>query len=174
MPRRRLKLRTAALLLLLSQVSYADERQTLFNDAWRFYRGDVAHAMQADFSDEYWRMVDLPHDWRMEPDSLDVIDELADTVGWYRKTFTIRDEEADKRVFLYFERIHGRTEVWVNGHSVYRTPCSYQPIRVDVICSMGEQYGGRTCQCCALDRYRLSRGRHHSRHLVDKDWPHLS
>lgn len=132
MPRRRLKLRTAALLLLLSQVSYADERQTLFNDAWRFHRGDVAHAMQADFSDEYWRMVDLPHDWRMEPDSLDVIDELADTVGWYRKTFTIRDEEADKRVFLYFERIHGRTEVWVNGHSVYRTPCSYQPIRVDV------------------------------------------
>lgn len=128
----KLKSTITTLLLLLSQVSYADERQTLFNDAWRFHRGDVAHAMQADFSDEYWRMVDLPHDWRMEPDSLDVIDELADTVGWYRKTFTIRDEEADKRVFLYFERIHGRTEVWVNGHSVYRTPCSYQPIRVDV------------------------------------------
>lgn len=128
----KLKSTIAALLLLLSQVLYADDRQTLFNDAWRFHRGDVAYAMQADFSDEYWRMVDLPHDWRMEPDSLDMIDELTDTVGWYRKTFTIRDDEADKRVFLYFERIHGQAEVWVNGHSVYRTPCSYQPIRVDV------------------------------------------
>ena len=104
----KLKSTITTLLLLLSQMLHADDRQTLFNDAWRFHRGDITYAMQADFSDEYWRMVDLPHDWRMEPDSLDMIDELADTVGWYRKTFTIRDDDTEKRVFLYFERIHGR------------------------------------------------------------------
>lgn len=128
----KLKSTITTLLLLLSQMLHADDRQTLFNDAWRFHRGDITYAMQADFSDEYWRMVDLPHDWRMEPDSLDMIDELADTVGWYRKTFTIRDDDTEKRVFLYFERIHGRAEIWINGHSVYHTSCSCQPIRVDV------------------------------------------
>ena len=128
----KLKSTITTLLLLLSQMLHADDRQTLFNDAWRFHRGDITYAMQADFSDEYWRMVDLPHDWRMEPDSLDMIDELADTVGWYRKTFTIRDDDTEKRVFLYFERIQGRAEIWINGHSVYHTSCGYQPIRVDV------------------------------------------
>lgn len=119
-------------LLLLCTIVYADSRQTLFNDAWRFHRGDMANAMSEDFSDEHWRMVDLPHDWHLIPDSLDVIDEQTDTVGWYRKTFTIRPDDVGKRVALYFERIHGRAEVWVNGRSVYHTTCSYQPIRIDV------------------------------------------
>ncbi len=119
-------------LLLLGMHTFADERQMLFNDAWRFHRGDAACAMQTDFSDERWHMVDLPHDWRMIPDSLGTIDTQADTVGWYRKTFTIRPEEAEKEVFLYFERIHGQAEIWVNGCPVYRSSCSYQPVRINV------------------------------------------
>ena len=128
----RLRLTIIAILQLFAPMLYAYASQTLFNEAWRFYRGDAANAMQVDFSDWHWRMVGLPHDWRMMPDSLDVIDEQADTVGWYRKTFTIGEEEADKRVFLYFERIHGRAEIWVNGCSVYHAPCSSLPIKIDV------------------------------------------
>lgn len=121
------------LLLLLGQASHANGRQTIqFNDAWRFHRGDASGAMKVNFPDGPWRMVDLPHDWRMVPDSLGIVDEQSDTVGWYRKTFTIRPDDIDKRVFLCFERIHGRAEIWVNGDSVYHSSCSYLPIRVDV------------------------------------------
>ena len=127
----RLKNTIIAIIMMLCLAAHADTRQTLFNEAWRFYRGDAAYAMQTDFSDWHWRMVGLPHDWRMIPDSLDVIDEQADTVGWYRKTFTIGEDEADKRVFLYFERIHGRAEIWINGCSVYHAPCSSLPIKID-------------------------------------------
>lgn len=122
-----------ALLLSACRVLYADVRQTLlFNDAWRFHRGDVSGAMKPGFFDEPWDMVDLPHDWRMIPDSLGVVDEQADTVGWYRKTFTIRPDETGKRSLLCFERIHGRTDIWVNGRPVYHSPHSYLPIRIDV------------------------------------------
>ena len=124
---------TITLLLSACGMLYADGRQTLlFNDAWRFHRGDVSGAMAPGFFDEPWKMVDLPHDWRMVPDSLGTVDEQADTVGWYRKTFTIRPDETDKRVFLCFERIHGQTEIWVNGESVYHSPYSYLPVRIDV------------------------------------------
>ena len=122
-----------ALLLSACGMLYAGGRQTLlFNDAWRFHRGDVAGAMKPSYFDEPWDMVDLPHDWRMIPDSLGTVDEQTDTVGWYRKTFTIGPDETDRRVFLCFERIHGRAEIWVNGESVYQSPCSCLPIRVDV------------------------------------------
>ena len=127
-----LKSTVTILLLLLSHALHAEERQTLFNDAWRFHRGDVECAMQSDFSDARWRMVDLPHDWRMEPDSLNLIDRDTDTIAWYRKTFTILPDEVEKRVLLCIERIHGRAEIWVNGNSVYQTPCSSLPIQIDV------------------------------------------
>ena len=121
------------LLVLLCQLLHAEERQTLlFNDAWRFHRGDVPNAMREDFRDKSWKMIDLPHDWRMVPDSLGVIDEQADTVGWYRKTFTIRPDEMEKKVFLCFERIHGKAEIWVNGELACRTTNAYTPIRIDV------------------------------------------
>lgn len=120
------------LLCLLSAMTRAEERTQLFNDAWRFHRGDVPEAMQSRYADEHWRMVELPHDWRLTPDSLNEIESSADTVGWYRKTFTIAPSDTARSVYVCFERIHGKADIWVNDTLLYRTTCSYEPIKIDV------------------------------------------
>lgn len=38
----------------------------LFDDGWRFHRGDVDQGWEADLDDAAWRRVDLPHDWSIE------------------------------------------------------------------------------------------------------------
>jgi len=41
-------------------------RERLFDDGWRFHRGDAAGAEQPAFDDAKWRTLDLPHDWSIE------------------------------------------------------------------------------------------------------------
>lgn len=120
-----------AIFVSFGQIIHADERN-LFNAAWRFHCGDVIAAMHENFFDEHWQMIDLPHDWRISYDSLGVKETRDDNVGWYRKTFTILPSDTMKRVHLCFERIHGQADVWVNGQSVCRSSCSYNPIKIDV------------------------------------------
>ena len=120
------------LLLFVAGKVCAEESTNLFNAAWRFYRGDVSQAMQEKYVDKHWGMVDCPHDWRIIPDSLNSIDALSDTVGWYRKTFTIAPADTVKNVYLCFERIHGKADVWMNGILLCSTSCSYEPVKIDV------------------------------------------
>ncbi len=42
------------------------QRETLFDDGWRFNRGDVSGAESAAFNDTAWRTLSLPHDWSIE------------------------------------------------------------------------------------------------------------
>jgi len=44
----------------------SEHRESQFDEAWRFYRGDAAGAEDPSFSDLKWRTVDLPHDWSIE------------------------------------------------------------------------------------------------------------
>jgi len=41
--------------------------ETLFDANWKFYKGDVPGAESNNFDDKSWRVVDLPHDWTIEP-----------------------------------------------------------------------------------------------------------
>ena len=43
-----------------------EQRESQFDEAWRFYRGDVAGAEDPSFSDLKWRKLELPHDWSIE------------------------------------------------------------------------------------------------------------
>jgi beta-galactosidase len=38
----------------------------LFDFDWKFHRGDVDGAGNANFDDKAWRRIDLPHDWSIE------------------------------------------------------------------------------------------------------------
>lgn len=59
---------------------------------------------------------------------------------WYRKHFTPREEWRGKRLFLHFEAIMGKSEVWVNGHCLARHYGGYLPVVVDI--SPAVEYGG--------------------------------
>ncbi|MBN1421200.1 MAG: DUF4982 domain-containing protein [Planctomycetes bacterium] len=67
--RPRLRLLCALLLLASPRGSGAapdDARTRLFDDDWRFLRGEAVGAEAADFDDAPWRPVDLPHDASIE------------------------------------------------------------------------------------------------------------
>ena len=140
----RIRVGLICLLLMLGMVARAEERTNLFNEAWRFYRGDASQAMQISYADERWQMVDLPHDWRLTPDSLNVIEPSSDTVGWYRKTFTILPADTAKRVYLCFERIHGKSEIWLNGQQLCHSHTSCESMKIDVTPHLNAPYENNT------------------------------
>src|ERR1044072_3199888 len=81
------------LLLLLPAIAFSQERQQLlFNDNWKFYKGEVAAAEKAAFNDAAWRTLQLPHDWSIEgPFSNEWASGtgyLPGGIGWYRKKIT--------------------------------------------------------------------------------------
>lgn len=43
------------------------KRDQLFDDDWLFLSGDVAGAEAPSFDDKSWHVVNLPHDWSVEP-----------------------------------------------------------------------------------------------------------
>ena len=125
------------------------QRKTSLNEGWKFYRGCAANAEQPAFNDAGWRVLNLPHDWSMDPlpvqrEGLTVgpfsrlsiggVD-TGQTVGgegWYRKTFTISPEDADKLHTLYFEAAYNQAEVWINGRKVTFNPYGYIPFKIAI------------------------------------------
>ncbi len=132
--------------------SFASERKTLFDANWKFHRGSVANAEQPSFNDTKWRVLDLPHDWSVEPvpvqkEGITVgpfskineggfggadIGQTLGGEGWYRKEFTISQEDADKLFTLYIEGAYNESEVFINGKKVYFNPYGYTSYKLDI------------------------------------------
>lgn len=53
--------------LLPDVLIHASDRKILFDKNWKFHRGIVANAEQPEYNDNNWRVLDLPHDWSVEP-----------------------------------------------------------------------------------------------------------
>lgn len=98
-----------------------------------------------------WKRVNLPHDW--------VVDLPFDakashshgyktvgyqypetSVGWYRKTFTLPQEDAGKHLSLQFDGIFRDARVWVNGFYLGHEPSGYATQVYDI--SEYLNYGG--------------------------------
>ncbi len=74
-----------------AEVIVADRRDQLFDQDWRFFRGDGEHLSEPVFDDGGWRRLDLPHDWSIEdltPDSaaVNAVSHEADTAPIWQDT----------------------------------------------------------------------------------------
>lgn len=102
-----------------------------FNPDWNFKLGDYPTAIQADFNANDWRALDLPHDWSIEG----TFDKDSKTKqaqgflpagkGWYRKTFTLPENLANKSISVEFDGVFKNSEVFINGHSLGMRPNGY-------------------------------------------------
>lgn len=84
---------------------------------------------------ELWNVISLPHDYIISKQPSQMGNE---TLGffqydnaWYRKTFVLDQNDADKRLTLYFEGITNYSTVWVNGILLARNFGGYTPFEVD-------------------------------------------
>jgi beta-galactosidase len=103
------------------------------------------------FDDRTWRLVDLPHDWAVELP----FDSRGDgnhgskaigrnfpqnSVGWYRKSFTIPKEDQGRRIGIDFDGVYRDAQVWVNGFYMGTEPSGYASVHYDI--SNYLNYGG--------------------------------
>ncbi len=133
------------------------QREHLSLDAnWKFHLGDDwpdalsfvnsgtgSGAAAEKFSDSYWRVVNLPHDWAVELP----FDSTADgghgfkplgakyptnSIAWYRRTFELPASDSGKRIWLTFDGLMHDATVLVNGWLVRRHEGGYYPFREDI------------------------------------------
>ena len=119
---------------LKAQVSFGKPEK--INTGWQFFLGDASNAQTIDFDASRWRTLDLPHDWSVEgtlsPSLASCTGYLPGGIGWYRKNLEIPQGQPDDRVYIYFEGVYNRSEVFVNGHSVGKRPNGYVSFMYDI------------------------------------------
>lgn len=113
-----------------------DSRAKLFNDTWKFYKGDVAGGEKLAFDDKDWRIVDLPHDWSIEGPFSDQwasgTGYLPAGIGWYRKSFELSPQQLNKQIYIYFDGVYKNSEVWVNEKYLGKRPNGYASFYYDI------------------------------------------
>lgn len=110
-----------------SQISFGDSKK--INENWKFILKDTQQAQNTSFDDSKWQSVNIPHDWsikgQLSPSLASCTGWLPGGIGWYRKTINIPQNKNGEKVYLYFEGIYNRSEVFINGHSLGKRPNGY-------------------------------------------------
>lgn len=119
------------------QASKSPRTQSNFDSGWTFSLQGDSSAIRADFNDEQWRKLDLPHDWSIEG----AFDEKAPAgvgggalpggVGWYRKKLSVTPTHG-ARIFIDFDGVYWNSDVWLNGHHLGRRPNGYISFRYEL------------------------------------------
>jgi beta-galactosidase len=116
----------------------------LFDSSWRFHRGGAQGAESPEFDVSKWRELNLPHDWSIEdlpgttspfdPNAISQVNGGFTTggTGWYRKSFTIPNEQRGKRVVIQFDGVYMNAELWLNGQWVGTHPYGYSSFWFDL------------------------------------------
>lgn len=110
-----------------SQISFGNA--TKINANWKFTLENTPDAQNPTFNDSKWQSVNVPHDWsvkgQLSPTLASCTGWLPGGIGWYRKTLNIPSTKQGEKVYLYFEGVYNRSEVFINGHSLGKRPNGY-------------------------------------------------
>ena len=112
------------------------------------------------FDSSGWASVYLPHDWVVDlPYSAEASHSHGykqvgykypeTSVGWYRKTFTIPEEDYGKHIWLEFDGIFRDSRIWVNGFYLGHETSGYTSHTYDI--SEYLDYGGENLVCVRVD-----------------------
>ncbi len=110
-----------------AQVSFGKPEKLINN--WKFSLGDTKDASEPGFNDRRWQTIHLPHDWSvrgfLSPSLYSCTGYLPGGIGWYRKTILIPENRRNEKVYLYFEGVYNRSEVYINGKLLGKRPNGY-------------------------------------------------
>ncbi len=164
------------ILLMAQSVTSADQagstgtaaaRQVLSMDkGWRFSRGQIEYdrgwhkskkfsqgPCAVDYNDSGWQLVDVPHDFVIEgtfdPSARVEGGFLKGDIGWYRKQFTIPEEDKDKRIRIEFDGVFRNCKVFLNDFFVGSHLSGYTSFFFDVTDFIN--YGGKNVLAVEVD-----------------------
>ena len=111
----------------VAQLGFGDAQR--INDQWKFILDDQKDYSKVDYEDSKWKEVQLPHDWsvreQLSPSLASATGYLPGGIGWYRKHFTPSKALENQKVYIYFEGVYNRSEVYLNGHLLGKRPNGY-------------------------------------------------
>ena len=117
---------------LSGQVSFGTSEK--INESWLFRLGDVRDFRTV--NRERWRKINLPHDWSVEGQLSYTLASstgyLPGGIGWYHKTIQIPESKRGEKVYLYFEGVYNRSEVFINNKPLGLRPNGYISFMYDV------------------------------------------
>jgi beta-galactosidase len=120
-----------------------------FNNGWKFIKffnasdektltdKEPVNLQLSSVNDIGWRSLDLPHDWAIEGPFSDTLENNTGLlpwkgIGWYRKHFTISDNDKGKRIYVDFDGAMSNAKVWLNGKFIGEWPYGYTSFRLDL------------------------------------------
>ena len=114
-----------------------DGQRVSFNEDWKFFKGAIENGETPDLNDENWKSVTLPHDWAIagpfEPKYNARNGGLPfHGIGWYRKSFTLGADAADKIVSVAFDGAMYNAHVYINGKFLGNRPYGYVGFQFDL------------------------------------------
>ena len=109
-------LKAVLLLLIFPAMLWAGNREKYnFNPQWLLHVGDITGAESPGFSDKDWAKITLPHAFNEDEAFKVAIDQLTDTISWYRKHFKLPKTARGKKVFVEFEGVRQSADFYLNG-----------------------------------------------------------
>ena len=134
-----------------SQISFGDSKK--INDNWKFNLQETPEAKNTAFDDSKWQKINVPHDWsvkgQLSPTLASCTGFLPGGIGWYRKSINIPQSKSSEKVYLYFEGVYNRSEVFINGHSLGKRPNGYISFAYDATPFI--KYGGENTISVRVD-----------------------
>lgn len=119
----KLRLLLAAVASVVTIALNAETVSYTVNSVWEFRR--------ADYPENLWTIVNIPHTWNAQDVDDDVLGYYRDK-GYYRKQLQIPAYAEGKRVYLKFEGVGQECDVFVNGNKVVSHVGSYTAFSADI------------------------------------------
>ena len=128
----------ATLLAIQAVANPRPQNTVTFNQDWRFHLGEVSDGQRIDLDDSSWRKLNLPHDWSIEGEFAEKNPAgtgggaLPGGTGWYRKSFIVPATAKGKLLFVDFDGVYRKGEVWLNGHYLGKRPYGYSSFQFEL------------------------------------------
>lgn len=117
-----------------AQVSFGKPEK--INNDWKFILDDVKDGQLVSLDDTRWQSLSVPHDWsvkgQLSPTLASSTGYLPGGIAWYRKTLEISPDKKGEQIYLYFEGVYNRSEVYINGHLLGKRPNGYISFMYDI------------------------------------------
>jgi beta-galactosidase len=112
------------------------------------------------FDDRAWRVINVPHDWAVEMpfDSKGSHSHgykaigrnfPQNSVGWYRKKFTIPQSDLGRRIVIEFDGVHRDSRLFINGFYIGTEHSGYSSFQYDITDYLN--YGGENVIAVRVD-----------------------
>lgn len=112
-----------------TEISLNENWKTIANDE---NRNAFSGFENASFNDSKWKQVNVPHNWDAYDGYRRKLHGNRHGYAWYRKSFTLRTQPKEKRVFLFFEGVGSYATIWLNGKKIGEHPGGRTSFTLDV------------------------------------------